>query len=241
MSGTWADAGLRVVWTDFPEKNGVEDALQASAAAYWDMDETSGTRADSKDSNHLEDLNSVDTSAGKVGNALSFNAVGDYARLTGTNLSFGDASHAIAFWVKFTSVPSGGVEQTILTQSAPGTTYEYSIGVGDYEPPAFFYYSQVWSIYSNTEVEADTWYFVIFEYNAENNTVKFYINNALDISDTSPENSELGNRFALGREDVTGMDSFRGLLDEVLVLNRVTTSDERAYLYNSGAGRNLFP
>lgn len=50
----------------------VDSTLLVGIFAHWPLDEESGTRYDTVDSNHLTDNNTVGFASGKIGNAASF-------------------------------------------------------------------------------------------------------------------------------------------------------------------------
>lgn len=69
--------------------------------SWWSLNETNGTRSDCYGSNHLEDINSVGSSAGKQGNAASFvDTYSEHLSINDTaSLSMGDMDFTIGGWV----------------------------------------------------------------------------------------------------------------------------------------------
>lgn len=51
---------------------GSSSTLNDNLVAHWKLDESSGTRNDSKGANHLTDNNTVTSAAGKLGDAADF-------------------------------------------------------------------------------------------------------------------------------------------------------------------------
>ena len=73
-------------------------SLLTGLVSWWNLDETSGTRADSVGSNHLTDVNTVGYAAGKIGNAASFVAANNETLSTETALFEDDFT--LSMWVK---------------------------------------------------------------------------------------------------------------------------------------------
>jgi hypothetical protein len=101
------------------------------------------------------------------------------------------------------------------------------------------------AIYSASNVfAADTWAHVIATYDGSGvvGGLKLYVDN-VDVSDTDGSAGtyvamhSTSSPIEIGRENV-GVDIyFGGLMDEILVWNRVITPGERAFLYRAGSGR----
>lgn len=75
--------------------------LITDLAAYWKLDEASGTRSDSAGSSHLTDNNTVTQSSGRVGNAGQFTAANNEYLSVADNaaLSSGDVDITVAGWI----------------------------------------------------------------------------------------------------------------------------------------------
>lgn len=85
--------------TDTAQSVSVTSSGVASGiTAYWKLDESSGTRADTVGSNNLTSVNSVSSAAGKLGNAASFTFASSQ-KLTGTNPLAGLAAFTVTAWI----------------------------------------------------------------------------------------------------------------------------------------------
>lgn len=225
-----------------PEEEGdpIGDALRAAAVAYWKLNETSGTREDSKGNNDLTELNEVTG----VDGAASFNHIESHLRVpNNTNMSFGHVSHAILFEIEFSELPIQD-DHGILTQKENDVAWEYFIGISDYDPGVYFVcYGQFDDAdTSNLDaLEVDTPYFVIFEYDAENDKVRFFVNNqAATEYDFSTPREAVGDMFSFGFESLNGADSFRGLIKNAWAMLGNTNPQQRTYLWNDGDVRSLY-
>jgi len=95
--------------------------LSTNIQAYWKMDETADTRADSFGGNHLSDFNSVSFSSGIRGNAGSYVSANSemLVRATTSPLQTGGPPFSISSWFYLTST-SATVESTIVGKRDPG-------------------------------------------------------------------------------------------------------------------------
>lgn len=224
----------------------IGDGLRADAIAYWKMDEASGTRADSTGHGYnLSQVNSVGSTTGKINNAIICDNNLDYIRYTGSGLSLGNTNYAFSFWTKFSVLPEL-LTWTIISKGESNGNGEYYIEIedeGDYMRFSFNGDSGFSvSTSPSLTISLDTWYFVVCEHDFTNSKSRIYVNNQLEgENDTAFPTNVQGNIFSIGF-DITGIfDGFIGIVDETLVLGRLSTSDERDYLYNLGDGRTLYP
>lgn len=210
--------------------------------SYWKLDETSGTRADSHGTNHLEDVNTVMSAAGKIGTAALFDAANHeylYVPVSGDLQLGADTAFTVAFWVYATSAPGASGYSTLFTQvrAAPPVPvyliYRYSDG-------------HVWCDFAgnSTFVSVDggslslnTWHLVIFWHNPVANTLNFQTDNGTVVSSAFSDGTfSSAGQIQLGSTTDLADAELDGLLDEVGFWTRVLTSAERSALYNSGAG-----
>lgn len=222
----------------------IGDALRADAAAYWKMDEASGTRVDATGNGFdLSDLNNAGSATGKNGNGLLVSGAAHYARYNGTGLQFGDTSFSIAAWVKIAAF-AVGQSQNIFSYINDSTfEVEWALesdDFGDYFGMAFYTLAQTIDTFDFGAIVTDQWYFVVCEYNKADSKERLYIDNVLARESALVANIATANVVSFGLE-ATGLGSTNCIRDEVLVINRVLTTAEKDYLYNSGSGRTLYP
>lgn len=247
MSGTWADAGLRVVWTDFPEviPDPIGDTLRADAMAYWKLDEVSGTRVDSKGGFDLSVINgaSVGSATGKIGNGLAVTGNLDYIRYAGTGLSLGDVNFSVSCWVKMNSLATGQPTNVFDYMNDSTHRVEWGLETDDFgDKFVFQFYTRNGgaNTYDLGTILTDTWYFMVCEYDTTNDKVRLYLDNQLASEGViNAPNTQTSNILTFGSEGV--LINANCVRDEMLFIDRLLTADERTYLYNSGNGRTLFP
>ena len=95
------EALTQAISTLLDELPGTPDALLTDLAAYWQLDEASGGRADSIGGNDLTDTNTVTQAAGKIDTAAHFTAANNESLSIADNaaLSMGDDDFTLAAWV----------------------------------------------------------------------------------------------------------------------------------------------
>ncbi|KKL76050.1 hypothetical protein LCGC14_2048770 [marine sediment metagenome] len=216
--------------------------LTNNLISYWELEETSGERADSHGSNNLTDNNTVLSATGKQGTAADFeNNANEYLSKTDTaDLSItGDLSFAM--WIKIESFPAN---QTLLGKWNPSgdqRSYSFFISTGN-KLRAFI--SDDGSnantsklFFTHTALTTATWYHIVIAYDASAGTMDLWINNSAQTQisghktsiDDSTADFGLGNNFA-------DFGYFDGIQDEVGIWNRLLITSEVSDLYNSGAG-----
>lgn len=221
--------------------------VSTNLVAYYSLEETSGTRNDSKGTNHLTDHNNVGSAAGKVGTAadLEFSS-SQYLNVSdSTDLSMGDIDFSLTAWVNLESV---GASRVIVSKSDSGGAGNveymlmYNLGGDKFQ----FYVSSGSGLANFTNVPATTlgspslatWYFIVVRHDAAADTISIQVNNGtIDSTAYTFGSYDSGVSFAIGAWG-DGPESFDGLIDEVGVWKKVLTTDESTWLYNSGNGRS---
>jgi len=221
-------------------KSGAASTLNNELVAYWKMDEASGTRSDSKSTNHLTDNNTVTQAVGKVGYA------GQYATANLEYLSIADnaalsmgagVTMTIACWVYLDSKLS--YMGLVSKWSAGDVEYllDYDVSVD-----RFIFFTQKLDNSGSINVIANTfgspsistWYFIVCRYNGT--AINISVNNgtvdsaafAFDIRDGTAA-------LELGR--LAAANYYSGRIDEVGIWKRALTAAEITELYNSGSGK----
>jgi len=149
-------------------------------------------------------------------------------------LKFGDSDFTIACWVKLATTTT---YRFFVTKSA-NDAYAYAL---DHTGAAYrFYCKNTTTLTPVTGFGAATgaWAFVVGWHNAADNTVNLQVNNATAVSASHTGGcQETTAPFRIGAYGSSSGGNFMdGGIDEVAVWNRVLTSDEKAEIYNSGAG-----
>lgn len=212
-------------------------SLLTGLVHYWTLDEQSGTRNDSVGSAHLTDNNTVGYSSGKNGNAASF--VGANSESLSSNtlaVPAVEADFTASLWFYMNSSVGG---QALLTQwgTIGSNTGLFSLGYYMTTPGALDLY--VWdAAYKNASVAVTTsaWHLAVIWYSTTDK--KFY----LSVDNGTPASIAVAGINTLATYGIrigseSGQRYSNSNIDEVGIWNRVLTAQERATLYNSGAGK----
>lgn len=213
------------------------DSLSTDLVAYWKLDEESGTRLDSFGGHDLSDNNGVgnELTDALIGRAASFSAASSQYLSTAdtTDLSASGADLGDMTFTAWARLADKSAYRYIISKSA---TTEYYI---DYNPSQDRFRfgwgdNYVWADALGSP-SVDTWYFIVGWYDSVGNTVNIEINGLSDSANAGAFDPSGNGSFLIGWQGTQGyyMD---GLIDEVGVWRRMLTSDERAQLYNDGAG-----
>lgn len=237
-------AGLQIAVSIAPDP-GI--ALRADAVSYWTMNEASGaTRVDLSSSGYsLTDTNSdIGSAAGKIGNASVFNNDTTQALLsTSPILNQVTTGFTVAFWFKLVS-PASADDVTLILQNETLDNIEIEFENHQVEGVNTI---GVFVIGGGLSKELHTctmgqWNYFICWYDNDDQQVHALLNNSASSlfgrSGTSTPRESVGG-LMLSPLYSDSIGEF--LIDEFLILKRKPTQAERDYLWNSGAGRALFP
>lgn len=215
--------------------------LLTGLVAYWKLDGA----ADSVGANTLTDVGGVGFVAGKQGNAASF-ASGKYFYVNDNPaLSMGgDIAFTVAAWVYLTGYGGLYTYKGVVDKTQYNND-EYLLGVYTENGIAYAGFgiqkadnSAFVRATKNQNLALNTWYLLIGWHDPDTNAAYVSVNNGVAASATVAGGARDGTRrLEIGRSNNTPGQYFPGHIDEVGIWKRALTTDEKAYLYNSGAGR----
>jgi hypothetical protein len=240
---------LVVVALLWPRSVIAQSDLTTNLVAYWTLDETSGNRADSVGSSTLTEYGTVGSAAGVIGQAAQFSGTNTY-RLAAPDsavLSTGDIDFTLAAWVYLTSRSNAQIIAGKFNYG--GGQAEYQLAYRAVTDRLIFRVSPDGALSPDYSVSANafgspplnTWMYVVGWHDAGNDTINIQVNNgavesvsyALGVLDGTSS-------FIVGANNEGVFQDFpilnNGRVDEVGLWKRVLTNDERARLYNFGAG-----
>lgn len=208
--------------------------------AYWKFEESGGTRDDQKGPHDLADHNTVTQAAGKKGNAAQFTAANsEYLSITdNADLSTGDIDFTIAAWVYIDSLTTTISVFSKYDSYAEGSI-EYELSIDHSGTAKFQLKGNGPAIYEYTPpLGTGTWYFIVCWHDSVNNTMNIKVNDrSVQTGGTTgvfPPDTTAS--FRIGAVGSPPSTYFDGRIDEVGFWKRVLTAQERADLYNAGAG-----
>lgn len=240
------------------ESDPIGDTLRADAVAYWKMDEASGTRVDATgNGNDASVIQGIPEGiSGKIGDAVRFVSDDSDSLQVPTNsgVSIGNGSipYSWIFWARnpvFSPISSwiskssdqddGKYEYNIVPNDDIDDTMNIQFSIGDGDDGTF---KGVQSEYFSI----NQWHFFICVYDPSSVGSELQVsvdNGSVATAATSGAvpYTQAGNLYFGAFGSVFEQFFATVDLDEVLFVKRSLTSDERAYLYNSGAGRTLYP
>jgi hypothetical protein len=222
--------------------------------AWWALDETTGTRADSHSNGfNLGVVASPGYTTGKKGNAVTVNVVngvGSYVATTDSgNLLDCPAGSSITVccWVYLNNLPSNNAYPVTRWGGGGGSAADWGFNIyanGRAEATAARASAQTNATTGAGVISATTWYFLtlIFDHTVGTyGTVSIAVNNGTPTSAALPSEKVAGSGLQLSIGDLghvsAGYGNMSGAVDEVCVYQRVLTADELAWLYNGGNGR----
>lgn len=218
-------------------------ALTDSIVAYWTLDESSGSRADSAGSNTLTDNNSVSSGTGIINSAGSFaRASSKYLSISdNAALSMGDIDCTFTAWVKLQTKPSAFMDVLGKHNGATIVGSDYLL-YWDWTSDRFGL--TVYQGASNTGTATannfgapatGTWYFIAAWHDSVNNLVGISVN--AGTANTTTYSSGINDTTEAFRMGANALGSYwDGLIDEVGVWKRKLSSGDITSLYNGGAG-----
>lgn len=219
--------------------------LESGIAAWYKLNETSGTVIDSAFGNNATNYGATPGVPGIIGTAYNFTADGQEINISFLP-TFPKAYNqpvTYGFWMKRTQDKdineglistversSGEFGRTIRIEANDSMIFQicrFGFGCGFIHSPA---------------ISLDNWYFVVgtFDGTGDAGGIKFYLD-GVNIGnatyphgfgpDTSGPSLTIGGAGGIG-----GTVSFRGIIDEAFVYNRTLNISEIQTLYNSGVG-----
>jgi hypothetical protein len=240
----WDVSMGKQILTNNNENDPIGDALRADCVAYYKL---SNTIDSTGRGNTLTNNNSVPFVAGKVGNAASFDGTSTQCLSVGSNP---DVKINIAndiyrcCWIK---LKAKDVYQYLVVKEDTSTFfYEFMISYDNNEDRFVATITEFVIASTFGSPTVGQWVFVETYYDASLNKIAIAINNGnFDVTDLIGGLSVNNDALALGDFPAgeapanADIDEF-GLFAPADVSTWLTV-DKRAYLYNSGAGRTLYP
>lgn len=212
---------------------------QSDVVSWWTLDEASGTRNDSKSTNHLTDNNTVGSTTGKKGNAANFVAGNsEYLSLNDNTAVSPTSSFTIGAWVHATDLAS---TRPVIIKDNASTQRSFSLVAsslsGVFKFAATNDGSNMVILSDPTDLSADTSYFVVAAFDDSANVIKISVNGT-NFTTTAFTGTVWDStaQFTVGGSADGGYGYMDGWVDEVFLLNRSIDNTEVAALYNSGSG-----
>lgn len=241
-------------WNDLARRRGLfglrkpAHSLLTGIIAFWKLEEFAGPRQSCVSRLNLSAVGTPTNTTGIVGNGVNL------VRSSNQNLEVADTStleptgdFTISFWFKRGNV--NNVTNGLVAKGNPitwGTTSQYGIWFTGGNALTFTVSMGVsLKTVTGATITDSNWHHVVatFAYGASTSTMTLYLDGAQTGTPNTAGSGTFINtsgKFCIGAHDAgngNATNRFDGVMDAVGIWSRVLTSDERAYLYNSGAGR----
>mgnify|MGYP001026169937 CR=1 FL=1 len=260
-------AGKAEVWVKMPSVSSTSDtsfyiyygnpaAVDAQEPTnVWDsnlmmvqhLNETSGTHCDSTSNNNDGSPQGGVTqdALGKIDGADGFDGSNDYVDCgNDVTLRGGPSGITIEAWIYPHSGSLGSGQKATITEKRNPTEVKGDWGV-------YFTDSKItWRIYNsanegaadwkgNTVLSANTWYYIVVNYDDSSGIRKIYINANFDAQNTRPSGIISGSASTypvlIGKNVQGDFTYFNGIIDEVRITNTARTAAWISASYHSGS------
>jgi len=198
--------------------------------AHWTFDEGSGTVAhDAVDGNDAKIMNGATWTAGKIGNALSFDGVNDYVDCGGST-ALSPLNLTVALWVR----PEGAGNCTIVRKGATGSDSEYQLTLSSNGCVAgsFKSGSQIVKVVSPNALPANRWAHVAFT--RDGHEAALYVNGA-DKTVVAYNWTPVSGSGPLCIGGGGANQPYKGCVDDVRIYDQALSAEEIKDLYEEAS------
>ena len=219
------------------------NGLLTGLVAYWGLDEASGNALDKHSGGlTLTANNAPGTDTGKVyATSRTFSAASNqyFSRASEAATQTGDINFAVAAWVYISTIPSASEYPGIITKDIAGAREFHLLLNGDSKRFNFTLPGLGLAV-ATTYGEPPTgqWIFVAGWHDTTADTVNISVNNgAVDSAARTGTPTTTAAPLEIGRDYATQTRILKGRLGPVAYWkNRILSADDRAALWNGGAG-----
>lgn len=218
-----------------------ENGLLSKTVSHWNMNEESGSRADSHGSNTLTDVNTVLFNTGKIGNAADFVAAQEEGLTIVDNASLSITGPlSISFWVNLDTIASfqylvskydlatNGRSYTIYFNNSSSKIAANTSSDGTFQAAN--------AVESTATISTGVWYHVVFTFEPSVAS-RIYVDTVV-TSNTSTVPAAIFDSttlFAIGRRS-DGVVWFDGRIDSVTIFDETLDASDVSNLNNSDSG-----
>jgi hypothetical protein len=205
-------------------------AASVGLIAAYGFDEASGTIVVDASGNAQNGaiVGATRITAGKYGNALSFNGTSNYVNVPDSNLLDLTTGMTLSAWVNPTALVAGAWRNVIIKQRAGGEVYNLYANSDTNAPIVYVVRSASpgapVEAHGATQIPLNTWSYLTATY--DGTTLRLYVN-AAQVGSRAVSGALLTSTGALriGGNSIWG-EFFKGLIDEVRVYNRALSATE---------------
>jgi hypothetical protein len=216
---------------------------------WWHLNENSGVNVFDSSSNNRNGttINSPSWVAGKLNSALQFNGANQYVNFT--NISVGDFERNQSFSTEFWFKTSNTGTQIFISKMAPSGNYNgWEVWYEGTSTNRMYFdlfnnaaSNAIRVYFINSTISDNAWHHLIVTYDGSSSAtgVKFYYDGALKSTIASSDSLSLSTSTSApfqisGRGN--GATGTTGILDEIVIYNKVLSQSDITFRYNNGAG-----
>lgn len=220
-----------------PLFDGDINTLSNGLIEYWKMQESSGARVGSVQGISLNDVNTVASGTGIIGNAGDFVAANNESLVTSgadkSNFSFPNQSYSIGFWMNADSNSAS----VLLSKFGVVGQRQYEIQIA----PTLIRFNHVdasqaiKSVNRGGAVNTGQWYFIVAVYDHDQQKAILYVDNETptELSVTTGSATVDTAELYIGSQNGLAL-WFDGKIDQVFFYNRALLPSEVQQHYNGG-------
>ncbi|MBI2084031.1 MAG: LamG domain-containing protein [Candidatus Aenigmarchaeota archaeon] len=163
---------------------------------------------------------------GKFGNATSYDGIGDLTNISGVT-QFNSTSFSVALWVN----PNSTRVQGIIAKTSVPINQRWRIFMSDTSGNIEFdaQPTDLGNAATTTPIQTETWYFLAGTYDGTN--ARLYVDGSLIATQAaSAMYNNNTNHIEVAPSETA---RFNGTIDEVMLFNRVLSTDEIQFIYES--------
>nr|ACS83715.1 cell wall/surface repeat protein [uncultured bacterium AOCefta2] len=214
--------------------------VSSDAVAYYPGD---GNTSDVARGNNGTFMGTSQYADGVVDKAFFLNGTDSFIQAPSSTEVDPLSSGTQAAWVYFDQTPSaaghhmviiskGDIVRDFDLQAQTDDLFHFYIGVG---------LSDEWHVQSTTVIQPGVWYHVVGTWEAGVG-IRLYVNGKLEADHfTTVGRGPSGQPLQIGNSFVFGPRLFKGKIDDVMIFNRLVTSNEVLALYSYGITGNCTP
>jgi len=207
-------------------------SCQSDYGAYWKLDENTGLVAnDILHNNQGAIYNAVWTNDAIIGSALNFNGTAYVGILNSNSLNIASNQLTLEAWIKWNVVPqTASAWANIINKNNDNEWQLQHNSTNDKIEFALRTSIARKNITSVRTIQKDGWYHVVGTYDGAN--MKLYLNGVLESSINQTGNITVSASNVSIGQSVNNSRRFRGVIDEVRILDFVLTPEEVLARYN---------
>jgi len=200
--------------------------------AWWKFENLNGTNYtyDSVGNNHGKVYGATFVGSGRIGHGFEFDGVDDYITADSVTADLENKNMTALFWMK-----SSEVSGTSFFISFHDNSGSNKLLIGhNLNNKLSIHNGASWAGTSSVPVIDNTWHFIAVVFDTSADNIDVYIDGNYDFSTSCSNDFVSTDRFTIGMEwdASTPSDFYEGLIDEILIFNRLLSAEEIQAYYN---------